>query len=850
MRSINIAPIRVFALIAAISSLTLSVAQAQQSQPPVTLAKSLNGQTMAAQSGEASANNAVSGPQTFKENYREFARTKVAQSAAPELFTLEFHTDTELGAIVANHDFHVTGGTCREGHQYTKGSACNVEVTFIPRGAGHRTGQLSVTHSASATPFLVPIGGTAYGPAVSFIPSQINTVSGTFAGTGTTATGTLSIPQGLAVDGGDNLYIADTGNNLIRFRDSSGTISTVAGGGSTSALNYSGYGSGIKLNGPRGVAADYSGAIYFTDSGDNLVLVKYLDGIINDRLGQGSSTSGCFYSSPCAPYNEEINSPYSIATDPNGSFYVSIKYGGTLPGFTLAEDDLSSGSDAYYTLDTTAYNYYTTSSAIGVDGYGDLFYTYEDPGNISLSPTPVCYVLGQNRAYSIDGSGQRFWTVAGSGPCGFSGDGGRATGAEISKTIGQFAWDAAGNFYFADTGNNRVRRVDAINGVIRTVAGNGTVGYGGDGGPSTQASIQAPAGIAVDSTGGIYSTGIGASAANPGNSNKADIRLFGNIGQLSFASQATSTHSTAQTVLISNVGNDTLNFTHTGFSSGTTGDYAVDPNTTSCNFTQPLLSGHSCSVGFIFTPTTTGSRDATFSILDDTIEGTDIIQLTGTGATPAQGVISPTSLTFSSQAAGTSSAARTITLSNTGGLTLTINSYTFSGTNASDFSQTHTCGATLAAAASCTISVTFKPAAAGSRSAALAIATSSGTLTASLAGTATAAAVKPMVVLTSSANPAKLGRTIVLTSRVTASTGAEPAGSVQLMDGGKVVEQATVVNGLATFRMVYLVPGEHMLSALYLGDDLHQSAASAAVKQMVGPPPPVPLTVVKSHVVE
>jgi sugar lactone lactonase YvrE len=844
MRSIYIAPVRVCAQIAAITSLTLSLAQAQQFQPPVTLARSLNGQSMAAQDRDNSADSAAGNAQTFKENYREFTRTKVAQSAAPQLLTLEFHADTELGVIAANNDFHVTGGTCRQGHQYSKGSACNVEVTFTPQGVGRRIGQLSVSHSASAVPLLVPIGGTAYGPAVSFIPSQINTVTGTFAGTGTTAAGTLSNPQGLAVDGGDNLYIADTGNNLIRFRDSSGTISTFAGGGSAAALNYSGYGSGIKLNGPRGVAVDYSGTVFFTDSGDNLVLVKYLDNVVNNRLGQGSSTSGCTYSSPCTPYSQKINSPYSIATDPNGSFYTSIKYGGTLPGFTLAEDDLSSGSDAYYTLDTTAYNYYSTSSAIGVDAYGNLFYTYEDPGNISLSPTPVCYILGQNRAYSIGSSGQRFWTVAGSGPCGFSGDGGRATGAEIGKNIGQFGWDAAGNFYFADTGNNRVRRVDAVNGVIRTIAGNGVVGYGGDGGPSTHATIQSPTGLAVDSTGRVYTTGIGASAANPGNSAKADIRSFGTIGQLSFPTQATSTHSAALTVLISNVGNDTLNFTHTGFSSGTTADYAVDPNTTSCNFTAPLPSGHSCSIGFIFTPMAVGSRSAVFSVLDDTIEGTDIIQLGGTGAAPAQGVLSPTSLAFSSQAVGTTSAAKTITLSNTGGLTLTINSYTFSGTNAADFNQTHTCGATLAAAANCTISVTFKPGATGSRSASLAISTSSGTLTASLSGTATAA-VKPAVALTSSANPAAAGQAIVLTSTVTASSGTHPAGSVQLKEGSKVVAQTTLVNGLATFRMVYLTGGQHVLYAVYLGDLLHQASTSAAIRQMVGPPVHTPVTVVQ-----
>src|SRR5205823_1547858 len=90
----------------------------------------------------------------------------------------------------------------------------------------------------------------------------------------------------------------------------------------------------------------------------------------------------------------------------------------------------------------------------------------------------------------------------------------------------------------------------------------------------------------------------------------------------------------------------------------------------------------------------------------------------GTG-TPAAS-LSPTSLSFGNQTVGTS-AAKSITLSNTGTGSLSISGYTITGTNSGDFTQTHTCGASLAAGTSCTISVTFKPTATGSRSAGVAV---------------------------------------------------------------------------------------------------------------------------------
>jgi len=89
-------------------------------------------------------------------------------------------------------------------------------------------------------------------------------------------------------------------------------------------------------------------------------------------------------------------------------------------------------------------------------------------------------------------------TVAGGGV----GDGGPATNAPIAHPAG-VAVDASGNLYIADSENHRVRKVDT-SGIITTVAGNGTAGYSGDGGPATNASLRAPNGVAVDASGNLY----------------------------------------------------------------------------------------------------------------------------------------------------------------------------------------------------------------------------------------------------------------------------------------------------------------------------------------------------------
>ena len=701
-------------LAAALVLAAAPLALAQDSQQAITLANT---------APAAPAAQSRLGLPPTPQDLRLFGSVHIGQSSERESFTLKFNQATTVTAISATADFHVNGGTCIENHAYSAGNVCSVDLVFTPQGPGRRTGKLSVAHTASAQPFVVPTGGIGYGPAVSFIPSLISTVPGT----APTGAGALLDPQALAVDGGDNLYIADTYNNLIRFRDSSGVLSILAGGGSNAAGTYSGAPTGVKLSAPFGIATDSLGGVFIADQGNQVVRYIRSDQTMYTSVGGGAGTGPCTPLSGCVDNSVALSYPYSVAVDTNNALFLSVSNGGTsaLP----MEDQVSLlGPGNLASLSPAPGN--TWTYPITVDSSENVYYTRE--GSNPISPT-ACTIVAQNQAFGSQSNGASFWRVAGTNVCGYSGDGGLATGAEISPLVEGFAWDAAGNFYFTDSGNNSVRRIDGVNGIIRTIAGTGFSGYSGDGGMATTALLNTPKGIAVDSFGNVYATSI-VGRTGSGGINMSVVREFGSVGFLNFATQTPATSSPAQTIMVSNVGNEDLNFTHVAFTSGNTADFAIDPNTTSCNFTVPLSRGRNCRVGIIFTPAATGTRSAVLTLLDDTVTGSNMIQLSGLSLMPATAIPSTTTLNFPTQAVGTTSAALQFTLSNTGGQTLTLNSYTFGGANPSYFAQTHSCPGTLTINTGCTISVTFSPTLSGSMSATLLIGTSIGNVTINLSG--------------------------------------------------------------------------------------------------------------------
>jgi hypothetical protein len=839
------------------------------------------------------------------ENFRQFDAVSKGQIGETKTLTLRFAAAAKLMRIKSTPEgtpeFKMEqGGSCVEGFSYAANSTCTLLVRSTPQGPGHRLGKLEITNSVDAKPLNVGLGGNGYAPTVSFTPSIITTVPATLVSNA----GLINGAMNLAIDSGDTLYIADTGNNLIRYIDSSGIVRTA----STSA------------SAPYGVAVDSFGEIFFDEPAQGALFEIFEYGAQVQLNGSGNPT--CTYSAPCNIENTSLYSPGQMAINNNDQLFFANNAGGA--ALSVVEP-----YPATFAGLTDPFTYLGASGALTVDA-NDNLYSYYGYGSAT------CAIVLQSFYNAVNGY-DIFNLVAGGRTCGFSGDGGQAHGAEIGTSVGQITFDIAGNLYFSDTANQRVRRVDGSTGIITTIAGNGNVGYGGDGGPATSATLNTPTGVTVDSQGQVY---ILSNSATTGSAQV--VRKVGVVGALNLGSLAVGTASTAQTVQLANTGNSELDFTHVGFSSGNTTDFAIDPNTTSCNFTVPLQAGRSCKIGFIFTPSATGARSAVLSITDDTIAGVNTIQLSGTGYTTATltpaslsfasttvgsstasqtatltntgkaamtissilfsgagatsytdtttcgatlavgasctiavtfkpvstgtltatltvtdnaiggkqtvsltgvGVaaakagLSPASLAFGSETVAVASAAKALTLSNTGGSAMTISSYAFSGTNSADFTETTTCVSPLAAGANCTINVVFKPAAAGARAGTLTVNTSGGNVSATLTGTGVAATTAPRVALTSMANPMPANSTLMLTAAVTGSSSAKPTGSVELMEGTKVWAEGALSAGTVTFKLSGMTAGVHLLDAVYIGDAKNSAMTSAILRQVVGAVP-------------
>ena len=340
----------------------------------------------------------------------------------------------------------------------------------------------------------------------------------------------------------------------------------------------------------------------------------------------------------------------------------------------------------------------TTVAGIGSFGFsGDggpaTSASLANPAGVALDAAGNLFIAdgSNNRVRKVDTSGI-ITTVAGNGSSGFSGDGGPATSANLGTPFG-VALDGSGNLFISVQGNQRIRQVDASR-IITTVAGNGISGFSGDGGPATSASLAFPAGVAVDGTGNLFIADFeNFRVRKVGFLNPPAVSL--SIADLTFGNQGVGTTSTAQIVTLTNTGGGVL--TITGITVG--GDFA---QTNNCG--ASLAVGIGCSIDVTFSPTVTGLLSGDLTIASDDPSGPQIVALSGTGIAAAVGLTS-TSLTFVAQLVGTTGDSQIVTLTNTGSASLNFSSIVASG----DFAQTNDCGASVAAAASCTITVSFTP---------------------------------------------------------------------------------------------------------------------------------------------
>jgi uncharacterized protein (TIGR03437 family) len=309
----------------------------------------------------------------------------------------------------------------------------------------------------------------------------ISTFAGTgtagFSGDGGAATSAeLSSPDGIAFDSSGNLYIADSANQVIR-KISNGTISTVAG--TSGSGGYSGDGkaaTSAQLLAPSGVAVDSSGNIYIADTGNHVIRMVSTSGTISTIAG--TNTGG--YAGDGGPaISAELDFPGSVAVDGAGNIYVADSANNVIR-------EIIGGNISTILGNGVAATFLSDPETIVLDGKGNLYICEGDGLHV------VKFVLATATAT----------VIAGDGNLGFSGDFGPATDAEFDdpKSI---ALDSNGYVYVADTNNNRVRKISPQD-IITSIAGVGTSGHTGDGGPAAQASLSFPHGLAIDASNNVY----------------------------------------------------------------------------------------------------------------------------------------------------------------------------------------------------------------------------------------------------------------------------------------------------------------------------------------------------------
>src|SRR5436309_2401124 len=299
----------------------------------------------------------------------------------------------------------------------------------------------------------------------------------------------------VATDATGNVYFISD-NCVFKLEQQNGVLTRVAG---NSRVGYSGDGARAviaQLLGAQGVALDSAGNIFIAD----VVRIRKVspDGIIRTVAGNGSG-----YSGDGGPAINAGLSAFGVAVDGGGNLFILDKYNYRIrkvsaDGIIRTVAGNGSFSCSYSGDGGPATGAQLCASAVAVDSAGNLFISVDN----------------RIRKVAADGI---ITTVAGGGSPGYSGDGGPAINAQLGNaregalTFG-VAVDGEGNLFIADTSNNRVRKVSS-SGINTTVAGNGSPGYSGDGGPAINAQLSGPDGVAVDSAGNVliadlYNNGI------------------------------------------------------------------------------------------------------------------------------------------------------------------------------------------------------------------------------------------------------------------------------------------------------------------------------------------------------
>ncbi len=455
-------------------------------------------------------------------------------------------TGTFYGQAMTAGDIYTIAGDGVAGYSGDGGPATSAELNFPHGVAVDGSGNVVIADGNNYRVRVVAAStGTFYGQAMT--AGDIYTVAGDgvagYSGNGGPATSAeLSVPDGVAVDGSGNVIIADPYNDRVRVvaaktgtfygqAMTAGDIYTIAGDGVAGYSGNGGPAAAAELNDPDGVAVDGSGNLVIADTG-------------NDRVRVVAASTGTFYGQAMTAgdiYTVAGDSAFGSSQNAGPALNAELTHAPIMGESDVAVDSgnyvvvqserawfICETAGTYFGRAMTAGDIYPVAgngkpgysgnagpaisaelagpAGVAVDGSGNL--VIADNGNNRVRVVAASTGTFYGKAMTAD----HIYNVAGDGAFGYSGDGGPATSAALDGPEGVTV-DGSGNLVIADTGNDRVRVVAASTGTfygramtagdIYTVAGDGTEGYSGVGGPAGSAELNYPHGVAVDGSGNL-----------------------------------------------------------------------------------------------------------------------------------------------------------------------------------------------------------------------------------------------------------------------------------------------------------------------------------------------------------
>ncbi|MGD0796876.1 MAG: Ig-like domain repeat protein [Acidobacteriaceae bacterium] len=663
------------------------------------------------------------------------------------------------------------------------------------------------------------ITGTSTGASIGLNGTGTGATVSIDPGSASVVPGALSTSaQQIAVDGGGNAYVADAGNNQVLYFPANGSARSVIAGG-----NGPGYGGdngsalSAKLNGPKGVAVDAAGNVYIADTGNNAVRRV-------DRVSQyittlaGGATGVCPLASDA--YGDACPAAQTTLSAPSG---VAAAANGSLyisdTGHNLVRVIASNGYSYLYAGGTVC--------AAASDTYGDgcsaSQAAFSSPAGLAVDGSSNLFIAdsGDNVVRKIAYLTGIVTAVAGDGQAGHGGDGGIATSAQLTAPQG-VAVDAAGDVFIADTGNNGLRTVNQASGVVSTLAGVlGSSGTGTVPGPANGALLNAPRGVAVTAQGTIY-------VADSSNGRLLQVQRskvsynFGtvNVGAASDTQPFTLTSSGTTGTLFSSP-------SFTG--SGVTADLTLVPATSQGCSSGTLAVGTFCSMIGQFSPTSAASETATYALSSSAANAVSpAILLSGTGKFL---IVTSVVAVQTTPAGGSPQYGQTVTVA----ATVTPASTTVAMTGTITFKVDGVAGVPVPivyAGGVATASYTISSQSVGAHTV---TAIYSGdfnyaasndnagplTLTVVKAATMTGVAPSPLTLLQFSAE--------TITATVASTTTGTPTGTVSFYNGAALLGTSSLnSSGVATFTSSTLAVGSYKVIGVYGGDGNYATSTSTA----------------------